>query len=173
MSGLPNRAGVCGSKSKSTFADIDAGANWVHGASRVALKCIERRYICVACGHRTVNGLCGAPTARGRMTCINGPPLVGKDEVLLRSDLGKLPFDWSRDGRYLLYGVRDNRTKSDLWVLPMTRERKPFVFANTEFDETPGQFSPDMRWVAYQSDESGATELHVQPFPRSPAAEAP
>jgi serine/threonine protein kinase len=90
----------------------------------------------------------------------------GKEEVLLQSDVTrKLPFDWSSDGRYLLYGVRDPRTKGDLWVLPITGDRKPFAFANTEFDETNGQFSPDMRWVAYQSDESGATEIHVQRFP--------
>jgi Tol biopolymer transport system component len=90
----------------------------------------------------------------------------GKDEALLRSDLmRKLPYDWSSDGRYLLYGLRDPRTKGDLWVLPMTGDRKPFALANTAFDETNGQFSPDMRWVAYQSDESGATEIHVQPFP--------
>jgi hypothetical protein len=46
----------------------------------------------------------------------------------------------------------------------MTGEGKPWVFANTEADETQAQFSPDMRWVAYQSDESGANEIHVRPF---------
>jgi Tol biopolymer transport system component len=94
----------------------------------------------------------------------------GKEEVLLRSDLSKIPFDWSLDGRYLLYGIRDAKGKGDLWILPMTGERKPFVFANTEFDETQGQFSPDMRWVAYQSDESGRFEIHIRPFPPGPDA---
>jgi len=89
----------------------------------------------------------------------------GREELLLESPVRKLPFDWSSDGRYLLYGVRDTRTNADLWVLPMTGERKPWVFANTEFNENQGQFSPDTRWVAYQSNESGRSEIHVQPFP--------
>ncbi len=88
----------------------------------------------------------------------------GREEPLLQSSLRKLPFDWSSDGRYLLYGVRNTKGNADLWVLPMTGERKPWVFANTQFDESQGQFSPDMRWVAYQSDESGGSEIHVQPF---------
>jgi Tol biopolymer transport system component len=96
----------------------------------------------------------------------------GREETLLQSPLGKLPFDWSSDGRYLLYGSAEkvgsdagkNRGNTDLWVLPMTGERKPWVFANTEFNESQGQFSPDTRWVAYQSDESGRTEIHIQPF---------
>jgi serine/threonine protein kinase/Tol biopolymer transport system component len=88
----------------------------------------------------------------------------GKEEPLLQSSLGKIPYDWSSDGRYLLYGMRDPKSKRDLWVLPMTGERQPLVLANTEFDEAQGQFSPDTRWVAYQSDESGTTEIHVRPF---------
>jgi hypothetical protein len=51
----------------------------------------------------------------------------------------------------------------------MTGERKPWVFASTEFNEQHGQFSPDMRWIAYQSDESGGNEIHVRPF--SPGSE--
>jgi Tol biopolymer transport system component len=89
----------------------------------------------------------------------------GKEVVLLHSSLTKLPFDWSSDGRYLLYGIRDPQSKGDLWVLPMTGERKPWPFANTQFDETQGEFSPDMHWVAYQSDESGGFEIHIRPFP--------
>src|SRR5260370_35785479 len=52
----------------------------------------------------------------------------------------------------------------------MMGERKPWSFVNTEFDETQGQFSPDMRWVAYQSDESGRPEIHIRPFPPAPSA---
>jgi Tol biopolymer transport system component len=89
----------------------------------------------------------------------------GREELLLQSAVGKVPFDWSSDGRYLLYGQQGTKGNADLWVLPMTGERKPWVFANTEFNESQGQFSPDTRWVAYQSDESGGNEIHVKPFP--------
>jgi len=49
----------------------------------------------------------------------------------------------------------------------MVDERKPMVVANTSSEERDGQFSPDGRWVAYQSDESGRFEIYVQPFPGS------
>jgi Tol biopolymer transport system component len=93
------------------------------------------------------------------------PITGGKEEVLLHSSLSKLPFDWSSDGRYLLYGIKDPKNKGDLWVLPMTGEGKPWPFVNTQFDETQGEFSPDMHWVAYQSDESGGYEIYIRPFP--------
>jgi eukaryotic-like serine/threonine-protein kinase len=72
--------------------------------------------------------------------------------------------DWTIDGRYILYESHDPKTKFDLWVLPMTGERKPFVFLQTEFNETHSQFSPNGRWVAYVSDESGRPEVYVQSF---------
>ena len=53
----------------------------------------------------------------------------------------------------------------------MDGEKKPFVFLNTSFVESLGQFSPDGRWVAYQSDESGRFEIYVRPFPPQPGGE--
>jgi hypothetical protein len=50
-------------------------------------------------------------------------------------------------------------------VLPLTGDRKPFPFLKTPFDEQQGVFSPDGKWVAYQSDESGHFEIYVRPFP--------
>ena len=47
----------------------------------------------------------------------------------------------------------------------MTGDRKPFPVVNTTFEERDGQFSPDVRWVAYHSDESGQYQVYVQPFP--------
>jgi hypothetical protein len=52
-----------------------------------------------------------------------------------------------------------------LWVLPLEGERKPFPFLKTGFDEGYGQFSPDGKWVAFMSDESGRIEIYVAPFP--------
>jgi Tol biopolymer transport system component len=81
----------------------------------------------------------------------------------------KLPDDWSRDGRFLLYTQHDARTHADLWVLPLAGDGTPSgpatPFANTEFSEEQGRFSPDGRWIAYASDESGRTEIYIQPFP--------
>ncbi len=55
---------------------------------------------------------------------------------------------------------------SDVWVLPLSGTRKPYPFIDaTPFQEGWGQFSPDGRWVAYSSDESGRTEIYVAPFP--------
>jgi serine/threonine protein kinase/Tol biopolymer transport system component len=90
---------------------------------------------------------------------------AGSDELIVESPIGKSPVHWSSDGRFLLYWVADPKTLGDLWVLPMLGERKPFVFLNTPGDERAGQFSPNGRWVAYHSSESGRLEIYVRPFP--------
>jgi hypothetical protein len=54
----------------------------------------------------------------------------------------------------------------DLWVLPMAGDRKPFPFLQTQFNEMYGRFSPDGRWMAYTSDESGKWEVYVRTFNR-------
>lgn len=95
---------------------------------------------------------------------------AGREEVLLppANDF-KVSNDWSRDGRFLLYTIQDRKTNSDLWVAPLTADAQlsgpSTPFANTAFTEQQGQFSPDSRWIAYVSDESGRPEIHVQAFP--------
>jgi Tol biopolymer transport system component len=73
--------------------------------------------------------------------------------------------DWSPDGRFLLFRVQGRGTSFDLWVLPLEGDRKSFVYLQSEFLEAGGRFSPDGRWVAYVSDESGRMETYVRPFP--------
>jgi len=90
---------------------------------------------------------------------------TGSDELVLQSSADKFPIDWSRDGKYLLYYAVDPKTKADLWALPMSGERKPTPFLETEFNESNALFSPDGRWVAHNSDESGTPEIYVRPFP--------
>jgi eukaryotic-like serine/threonine-protein kinase len=90
---------------------------------------------------------------------------VGKDEPLLKSSDNKFPSDWSRDGRFIAYTSISPKGDSDLWVLPLFGEAEPIPFLQTESTEFRGQFSPDGRWMAYTSDESGRSEVHVQPFP--------
>jgi serine/threonine protein kinase/Tol biopolymer transport system component len=95
---------------------------------------------------------------------------VGGDETeLLKSDHLVDVTDWSRDGRYLMYMQDDAKTKSDLWILPMSPNigRQPVPFARGDADERNGAFSPDGKWVAYDSDESGTPEIYVQKFSES------
>jgi eukaryotic-like serine/threonine-protein kinase len=91
---------------------------------------------------------------------------AGSDEPLLNGDTGMFPDSWSRDGKYLLFDrVGDSTSKVDIWVLPTTGEPTPFAYLATEFEEVQAQFSPDGRWVAYTSNESGRSEVYVQSFP--------
>jgi eukaryotic-like serine/threonine-protein kinase len=89
------------------------------------------------------------------------------EQPLLVTSQGKSPLDWSRDGRFLLYSTQDPKTGSDLWVLPMMGEGKPFAIVQGSFDEIEGQFSPDGRWLAYASDESGHYEIYIRSFPEA------
>jgi Tol biopolymer transport system component len=95
-----------------------------------------------------------------------------EEELLLRTNENKRPLDWSRDGRYLLYAASDTPTFiiEHIWVLPMQGDRTPFPFENTRFDESRARFSPDGRWVAYDSAESGRHEIYVREFQPSAAS---
>jgi Tol biopolymer transport system component len=96
------------------------------------------------------------------------------EQLLLKSREDVDPSSWSADGRFLLYTAVDPKTKGDLWVLPLEGEKKPFPFLRSEFNEGDGRFSPDGRWVAYMSDESGRYEIYVRPFdPDSPNGTPP
>jgi len=90
---------------------------------------------------------------------------AGNEDLLLKSDQDKLPVDWSPDGKFLLYRTTDPKTSSDLWILPMSGDKKPFPFVQTPFNDAWGSFSPDGKWIAYSSDESGTLQVYVQPFP--------
>ena len=90
---------------------------------------------------------------------------AGTEQLLWKSDLSIYPLDWSKDGRYILVNVEEPKTKNDLWVLPTGGDKKPFPVVATEATEDAGKFSPDGRWLAYQSDESGKSEVYVQAFP--------
>jgi Tol biopolymer transport system component/predicted Ser/Thr protein kinase len=65
---------------------------------------------------------------------------------------------------------RDPKTGYDLWALPIFGDRKPIPILRTEFNERCGVFSPDGKWLAYSSDESGRNEIYVQAFSASGAA---
>jgi Tol biopolymer transport system component len=98
---------------------------------------------------------------------------AGSEEPLLETPLAKGPSAWSPDGRFLLYQTQGLKTGLDIWVLPLDGERKPFVFVQSSSTERYGQFSPDGRWVAYQSDESGQYDIYVRPFTGADGAANP
>jgi Tol biopolymer transport system component/predicted Ser/Thr protein kinase len=87
------------------------------------------------------------------------------EELLFKSpdNESNYPTSLSSDGRFLLC-TKDKGIEGDLWVLPMEGDRKPMPFLNTDFSEFDGHFSPDMRWAAYVSDESGTNEVYVRDF---------
>jgi len=91
----------------------------------------------------------------------------GEEEVLMTSTGGSLdmPTDWSSDGRYLAFMRTGGPGTSDIWALPLFGERKPIALVQSPFNELNATFSPDARWFAYQSNESGQPQIYVQPFP--------
>ena len=89
----------------------------------------------------------------------------GKKEQLVAGAFDLRPTDWSRE--VLLYTSTDPRTRLDVWALPLSGERKPLPIAQTPFNESDAHLSPDGRWIAYVSDESGRDEVFVRPFPSS------
>jgi Tol biopolymer transport system component len=88
---------------------------------------------------------------------------AGTEEVLVEDNLDKYPLSWSPDGRFILYV--SSGTNNSLFALPLSGDRKPFPFLKTQFNGVFAQFSPDGRWVAYQSNVSGRAEVYVAPFP--------
>jgi hypothetical protein len=114
-----------------------------------------------------------ATTAAGRsmfLTAINSP---GREERLLSSDDAfRIPSSWSRDGRFLLFVQGQGPfSNNDVWVLPRSEGSKAYPLLSTSFNETRPKFSPDGRWIAYASNETGRIEVYVMPFVEPGAAD--
>jgi eukaryotic-like serine/threonine-protein kinase len=88
------------------------------------------------------------------------------EEVLTESDVPLVPMTWTPDGQTLVYWTSTPKSAGDIWGLPMKGERKPFPILNSPADERHPQISPDGRWIAYSSNETGRSEIYVQPFPQ-------
>jgi eukaryotic-like serine/threonine-protein kinase len=91
--------------------------------------------------------------------------LIGGGDALADS-----PQSVSPDGKLLLFFRQGEKTGTDLWVVPLTSEQnqiksEPRMFLQTAFIEQFAKFSPDGRWIAYQSNESGQNEVYAAPFP--------
>ena len=91
---------------------------------------------------------------------------TGEVEILLEAEGFQSPSSWSPDGKHLLYYNNvDAETGWDVFVLPLDGESEPRPFVKTPFVELRSRFSPNGRWVAYESNESGRYEVYVLAFP--------
>jgi serine/threonine-protein kinase len=90
---------------------------------------------------------------------------TGAAEQLTDSPNFKVPHTLSLDGKQLVYRESTAESGSDFRVLTLEGERSSKALLATEFDESNGEVSPDGRWLAYQSNESGQFEIYVRPFP--------
>ena len=91
----------------------------------------------------------------------------GAEELLLDDDQFIFPNDWSGDGKFLFYSRGPFFGKGEeIWALPLDGDRKPFLVVPNGRDSfaSGGRLSPDGRWLAYSSDESGQAEVYIIPF---------
>ena len=92
----------------------------------------------------------------------------GEEQPLAATSQTEVPSDWSSDGKYLLYQQRDPETGRDLWYLERSEDGsswEPHPFLQEPSAQDAPKFSPNGRYVAYVSDDSGQREVYVQPFP--------
>ena len=89
----------------------------------------------------------------------------GIAEQLTASEFVDFPNSWSPDAEVLIYSQNHPTTGLDLWLLPFKEESNPRKFIVTPYNEFASKFSPDGKWIAYVSDESGKNEVYVQQFP--------
>jgi serine/threonine-protein kinase len=110
----------------------------------------------------------GSPGGGMAWTRADGP---GTPQTLTRSKNVQAPTSFTPDGKHLVFIEVNPQSGADLWTLPIENDRtgltagKPEVFLATRFQELQAAFSPDGRWLAYYSDESGAFEVNVRAFP--------
>jgi serine/threonine protein kinase/Tol biopolymer transport system component len=95
----------------------------------------------------------------------------GKPQPLTQSKNIQYPWSFTPDEKRLAFWEQDSKTARDLWTVPLEsdnaglRAGKPEVFLQTQGDERYPSFSPDGRWMAYASDESGTYQVYVRAFP--------
>jgi len=95
----------------------------------------------------------------------------GEEQLVQPGSDQRYPMDWSPDGKYILYIDWEN-SGADIWVLPLQGDRKPYLLNQAQqtqalsfSSQTTARFSPDGKWLAYSSMESGTYQVYVTPFP--------
>jgi serine/threonine protein kinase len=91
----------------------------------------------------------------------------GEETVLATEGINTSVTSISSDGKYLAYHTTDPKgaTGNDAYALPLFGDRKPMPLVNTSANEMLPRFSPDGKWIAYMSDETGRIEIYIKPFP--------
>lgn len=99
----------------------------------------------------------------GPLNLYQKPADGSREEVrITRSEQDQRPDSWSPDGRLLFFTQQDTKTGSDIWIMDRSRGGECRPWLKTPASESSGMCSPDGRWVAYTSDESGVSEVYVQ-----------
>jgi eukaryotic-like serine/threonine-protein kinase len=115
-------------------------------------------------GQRVAFSATGAGAPGMYIKNVNG----GKEEILLQDTNPQAPSDWSRDDRWLVYTENNPKTGADIWLLPdpskPSADRKSVKLLGESFNESQGQISPDGKWLAYCSNESGTNQIYLRPF---------
>jgi Tol biopolymer transport system component len=91
---------------------------------------------------------------------------AGEDELIVKTSVATFPEDWAPDQRVLTIGHGTPGRAMGIWLWPTTGERKETPIVDTEFSDILSKFSPDGRWIAYTSNESGRNEIYVRPYPQ-------
>jgi Tol biopolymer transport system component len=89
----------------------------------------------------------------------------GSDEVIMESKDVLRATDWSPDGSALCVTQYSGQTQGDIRIISMNGEKKQGMFLQTAYNEEDGRFSPDGRWIAYASNETGQSEIYIRPYP--------
>jgi eukaryotic-like serine/threonine-protein kinase len=94
---------------------------------------------------------------------------VGSDTLMFKSTAGEIPVSWSHDGRYIVFSrikpAGSAAAGVDTWLLALTGEPKASPFIDSPFDKAQARISPDGRWIAYTTNDSGMYQIVVQSFP--------
>ena len=88
------------------------------------------------------------------------------EELIVESDLPLMPMSWF--GNKLVYWTVNPKTAGDIWSVDLVGEKKPVPILQTTADERNPQVSPDGKWIAYSSNETGRSEIYIKPFPEGP-----
>lgn len=162
-----------GRKAAISFLDVERGGNsiWVYDTA-------SGRGMQVVNGPGHADNAVWSPDSRSVafMRSNGGPPglaLKGisptdKEETLPSTGF-QIPLDWSSDGRFVLFATsgfptRALESQGDIYIVDMQRGRKTIPLLNTRFHEGQAAFSPDGKWLAFTSDETGRTEVYLQRF---------
>ena len=89
------------------------------------------------------------------------------EELVIEAETPMTPMSWSGDR--LVYWTSDPKTAGDIWTVPLAGDKKPVPIVHTQADERNPQVSPDGKWMAYSSNESGRSEIYIRPFPEGAA----